>query len=427
MEASDSLAASPAVSSDRWSATDLGWSLTLLGTAVGAGVLYLPIGASIGGLWPILLAGALVWPTVYFSHRAYARIVAATHRPGDGMIEAAREYFGYRFGLAISTIYYLLALSIVNLYAISITSEVDALLGSAQRWYDPPRWLVAPLLILPMTAVVWIGERFMIRVASLIVTPLLVMMIGISLMLVPEWENDRIAYLPEGPDFLKALALVAPLFFFSMVFVPAVSTMVLDLRHAGGSPDEIDRRTRRILRASCAGLFLAIVFFVVSVFLTLGPEELETARSRNLSALAIVGQATSSSMVGALAPLIAILAITTSYFGVVCAVREGFRGTLTMALAGPRGKPTLGPGTADRLGLVVLIATTWISAVLQPAVLGLVGVVVAPILTLLVCFLPVYVISRVPGLAHYRGPINLFVVAMGLAVLLAHAVVDWIG
>ena len=36
----------------KWTAKDTGWMLNLFGTAIGAGVLYLPITAGAGGIWP---------------------------------------------------------------------------------------------------------------------------------------------------------------------------------------------------------------------------------------------------------------------------------------------------------------------------------------------------------------------------------------
>ena len=37
-----------------WRKSDTTWTLGLFGTAIGAGVLFLPINAGIGGFWPLL-------------------------------------------------------------------------------------------------------------------------------------------------------------------------------------------------------------------------------------------------------------------------------------------------------------------------------------------------------------------------------------
>ena len=49
--------------------------LGLFGTAIGAGTLFLPINAGLGGFWPLLILAALAFPMTYFSHRGLTRFV----------------------------------------------------------------------------------------------------------------------------------------------------------------------------------------------------------------------------------------------------------------------------------------------------------------------------------------------------------------
>ena len=51
------------------------WAITLFGTAVGAGVLFLPIDAGAFGFWPLLAGTLLIAPICFYSHRMYSRIV----------------------------------------------------------------------------------------------------------------------------------------------------------------------------------------------------------------------------------------------------------------------------------------------------------------------------------------------------------------
>ena len=51
---------------------DTAWVLNLFGTAVGAGVLFLPINAGMGGFWPLVVMAILVGPMTYFAHRGLA-------------------------------------------------------------------------------------------------------------------------------------------------------------------------------------------------------------------------------------------------------------------------------------------------------------------------------------------------------------------
>ncbi|QEB94942.1 hypothetical protein BG584_04015 [Mannheimia haemolytica] len=53
-----------AMPSQRFSLT---WVLNLFGTAVGAGVLFLPINAGMGGFYPLIIMTLLVGPMTYLA------------------------------------------------------------------------------------------------------------------------------------------------------------------------------------------------------------------------------------------------------------------------------------------------------------------------------------------------------------------------
>ena len=61
----------------KWNKVDTTWMLGLFGTAIGAGVLFLPINAGIGGIWPLILITLLAFPITFYAHRALACLVMA--------------------------------------------------------------------------------------------------------------------------------------------------------------------------------------------------------------------------------------------------------------------------------------------------------------------------------------------------------------
>ena len=58
-----------------WSKFDTTWMLGLYGTAIGAGTLFLPINAGVGGFWPLLILAVLAFPMTFFAHRGLTRFV----------------------------------------------------------------------------------------------------------------------------------------------------------------------------------------------------------------------------------------------------------------------------------------------------------------------------------------------------------------
>ena len=51
----------------RWSRHDTTWMLGLFGTALGAGTLFLPINAGLGGFWPLLILALLAFPMTFYA------------------------------------------------------------------------------------------------------------------------------------------------------------------------------------------------------------------------------------------------------------------------------------------------------------------------------------------------------------------------
>ncbi|NAX38308.1 HAAAP family serine/threonine permease, partial [Vibrio sp. V27_P1S3P104] len=50
-----------------WNTHDTYWLLSLFGTAVGAGILFLPINLGLGGFWPLVILALLAYPMTYLS------------------------------------------------------------------------------------------------------------------------------------------------------------------------------------------------------------------------------------------------------------------------------------------------------------------------------------------------------------------------
>lgn len=67
MDTSQTAVLSPEATQDAsaWRKTDTMWMLGLYGLAIGAGVLFLPINAGIGGLIPLIIMAVLAFPMTF--------------------------------------------------------------------------------------------------------------------------------------------------------------------------------------------------------------------------------------------------------------------------------------------------------------------------------------------------------------------------
>ncbi len=86
------------VSPSTWRKSDTVWMLGLYGTAIGAGVLFLPINAGIGGLIPLILMGLLAFPMTFYAHRGLARLVLSSTNPAADITQVMSEHFGKKAG-----------------------------------------------------------------------------------------------------------------------------------------------------------------------------------------------------------------------------------------------------------------------------------------------------------------------------------------
>jgi serine transporter len=66
------------------------WMLGLYGTAIGAGVLFLPINAGVGGLIPLIIMAIIAFPMTFFAHRGLTRFVLSGKNPGEDITEVVR-------------------------------------------------------------------------------------------------------------------------------------------------------------------------------------------------------------------------------------------------------------------------------------------------------------------------------------------------
>ena len=340
---------------------NLSWTISLFGTAVGAGVLFLPINAGAQGLWPLLIGTILIGPMTYLSHRAMARFVCVSPRKGEDITVVARDYFGGGVGAAIGLLYFLAIFPIVLIYGVSITNTVDSLIVNQLGGPQIPRALLSFVLIGAMMLVMVLGEKIMLAVTGVLVYPLIALLAAISIYLIPSWKVGDLAEPPSG------------------------------------------------------GVCLLVVFtmgFVWSCALSLGKEGLAAAREANLPVLSHLANVHDAPFISYLGPIIAIAAIGSSFFGHYLGAAEGAAGIV-------RG---FAPSVAERLGsrkLSIAIAlfiflSTWLIAVINPSILSVIETLSGPVIAAILYIMPMVAIHKVPALAEYRGKLsNIFVVITG--------------
>lgn len=91
----------------QWKKQDTIWMLSLYGTAIGAGTLFLPIDAGLNGILPLIIMTILAFPMTYYSHRALCRFVLSGSSSHNDITDVVEEHFGSFAGKMLTILYFL--------------------------------------------------------------------------------------------------------------------------------------------------------------------------------------------------------------------------------------------------------------------------------------------------------------------------------
>ncbi|KDD67869.1 serine/threonine transporter [Pseudomonas mandelii PD30] len=400
-----------------WSKHDTTWMLGLYGTAIGAGTLFLPINAGVGGFWPLLILAVLAFPMTFFAHRGLTRFVLSG-RSGD-ITEVVEEHFGIGAGKLITLLYFFAIFPILLVYSVALTNTLSSFMEHQLHIAPPPRAILSLVLILGLMAIVRCGQGVIVKCMSVLVYPFVAALLLLGLSLIPNWNGAFFATASEGmpmPLFFKTLWLAIPVMVFSFNHSPIISAFSVDQKQRYGELAE--RKSSGILAIAHAMMVVTVMFFCFSCVLALSPADLAAAKAQNISILSYLANHFQTPVIAYAAPLIALVAITKSFLGHYIGASEGFQGLIVKSLRG-RGR-VMSASWLNRVTALFMILSCWAVATFNPSILGMIETLGGPIIACLLFLMPMYAIRRVPALRQYSGQAsNVFVVLIGLIALSA--------
>jgi serine transporter len=397
------------VSVTSWNRNDTTWMLGLFGTAIGAGTLFLPINAGIGGFWPLLILALLAFPMTFYAHRGLTRFVLSG-RDGADITEVVEQHFGKKAGALITLLYFFAVFPILLIYSVALTNTVGSFLEHQLHVQPPPRALLALVLIVGLLAVVRCGEQIIVKAMSLMVYPFIVALLFLAVFLVPHWNGGILSTASSFPGpsaLLHTLWLAIPVMVFSFNHSPIISAFAVDQKRQYG--EQAEPRSAQILARAHGLMVVMVLFFVFSCVLTLTPEQLAEAKAQNLSILSYLANHFSNPTIAFAAPLIAFVAITKSFLGHYIGASEGLKGLVVKTGRRPSQR------ALDRLTAGFMLVVCWLVATLNPSILGMIETLGGPVIAALLFLMPMYAVRKVPAMRRYAGKLsNVFVVVIGL-------------
>ncbi|NAZ96291.1 MULTISPECIES: aromatic amino acid transport family protein [Vibrio] len=396
--------------SSKFNYKDFTWCLSLFGTAVGAGVLFLPIKAGAGGFWPLVILALIAAPMTWFAHKSLARFVLSAKNPEADITDTVEEHFGKTGANIITFAYFFAIYPIVLIYGVGITNTVDSFLVNQIGMESIPRPLLSGALILAMTAGVVFGKELMLKATSAMVYPLVFILLALSFYLVPEWNTSMMDVEPEWSTMPSIIWLAIPIIVFSFNHSPIISQFSKEQRRVYG--ENAVKKTDAITGGAAMMLMGFVMFFVFSVVLSLSPEQLATAQAQNISVLSYLANIHESPLISYMGPLVAFAAITSSYFGHFLGAHEGLVGLI-------KSRSNSSVSKIEKVSLAFIVVTTWIVAVVNPSILGMIETMGAPMIAAILFLMPVFAMQKVPAMAKYKtsAPVQMFTALCGLAAI----------
>ncbi|MCJ8348869.1 HAAAP family serine/threonine permease [Moritella sp.] len=395
----------------RWNAHDTKWTLSLFGTAVGAGILFLPINIGAGGFWPLIIMALLAGPMTFLAHRGLSRFVLSSKKPEADFTDVVEEHFGPNAGRIISILYFLSIYPILLIYGVGLTNTIDSFIVNQLGLVSPSRVLLSGILVAGMVGVMMGGEKLVLKAFEIIVYPLVLILAGLSIYMIQDWQVPDISMATDMGEFSRTLWLAVPVTVFAFSHAAAISSFsTAQKRHYGQQAGE---KSEQILKRTSIMLISFVIFFVFSCVFSLTPEQLLEAKVQNISVLSYLANVKDNALIASLGPLIAFIAITSSFFGHFLGAREGLNGLI-------RKQVNMTPAAINKLTIFLLFTSIWAVSVMNPSILNMMEMFSGPVIAMILFVMPMYAVSKVEALAKYRGALsNIFVTIMGLIAISA--------
>lgn len=407
--------------SSAWKKQDTIWMLSLYGTAIGAGTLFLPINAGLHGIWPLIIMMILAFPMTYFSHQALCRFVLSGSSTKNDITEVVEEHFGKIAGKLITVLYFFAIYPILLMYSVAITNTTESFIVNQLGLQAPPRALLAIILIIALMAIVRFGQQMIVKSMSILVYPFVSILIFLSLYLIPHWNDAIFSYnnleqAGNSSSFLMTLWMIIPVMVFSFNHSPIISSFAINQKRSYGSKAE--EKSSWILKYSHILMVVTVMFFVFSCVLSLSPQDLMLAKQQNISILSYLANHFHTPMIAYLAPLIAFIAIAKSFLGHYLGASEGLHGLISQTLR--RSNKSISNQNLYTLIEVFMIISCWAVATINPNILGMIETLGGPVIAMILFLMPMYAILKLPAMKKYRQPIaNTFISAIGVITISA--------
>ena len=396
-----------------------------VGTGIGAGILFLPIQAGAAGMVCFLVSCCIAFTLSYVTHKVFAKLIIDSGTPKD-FPQIVQGYLGNTFALVTTILFFLLMIGYLSVYVMGLNiglSEYLYSLGIISHPVHSTYWF--PLLTISvLVIIISLNEKIIIKIMTFITFPLIILLLLLSLYLTQYWHLSYFMRFPTPQKFFAGIFYNIPILIFAGLFFPPITSMILSHRKALHNKKQVQYYSYKTIKYSQIVLLGFTVFFTFSCLLATPPKVLESALGSNLNIMAILGKAYKTRSLSIISPLIAIIAIITSFLGYYFGAKESAKNLIGIFL---RKYKTVSEDDMNIILNAKLITLSinislgiylWIIALLNFSVERFLSMTCAPITALLLYIIPFVIFSTISMYKRYRG-FAYYTLLVGAVILLS--------
>jgi serine transporter len=386
------------------------WTMSFVGTGIGAGILFLPLQAGVGGVFCFLISAVVAFFFSIISHRIFAKLTIDSEEPRDySMI--VKRCLGRNYSIIVTVFFLILTLGYLAVYIIGLNVGLGHFLETcgASDGLEKSFWFIISIVAV-LILIVSANPRLIVKIMGIVTFPLIVMLTCLSLYLIRYWDLSYITTIPETKVFITGFLFNIPLLIFAVMFFPPITSMVRTYRSKLRSMEHVSGECYKTLIYTQFVLLGFITFFTVSSLLASSPEALNEGMLKNLSIMNVLANIHHEPILRYVGPVIAICAILTSFLGYYFGAKECARNLIRSFLILRMGKEkTLECNQIVNSQKVLFVINISLGvflvfvAVMNFNVEAVLGMLCGPIIALILYITPFLVLSTTPLYKRYRG------------------------
>ncbi|MBZ7982170.1 hypothetical protein AVBRAN12640_06425 [Campylobacter sp. RM12640] len=374
---------------------DLTWIFMVLGSAIGAGVLFLPIKLGENGIISVFI----VWIIMVFVNTRTHFLLSLLCIDEKAQIND-KSWFLRLFKNPIS--YVLMCIYVLPIFftmiflSLSLINAIEFLLHNRfNMLLDRNIIVVFTVLILVFLSILKLS--FIKSINNILVIILCSSLVLFSLYLfvyvLYDWNTNEMLATTNINDTSKTILESLPIAIHSFSYLPLVFIFVKDLKNRYMDYEIIKIKIKKITLISNLILISIIMFFALVCILAVDYNDLNEIKKANISIVSYLAEKHNNFLISWIVPIVTSIAIVTSFFSYYIGSVLGVFELLKLNEESKNAKIIVN---------VIFIISLICFAIYNPSILAFIGKISGPLIAFVSIILPLYVIYKKQEFFKYR-------------------------